>query len=96
MSQTVDPAVGFAPAAFLAAVSAGSVFMGANSYIGNAPNFMVSSIAEEQEVHDAQLLRLHRLGAHLPDPGLHPHHVHLLRLAAARPMGEACVQRFPQ
>lgn len=34
------------PAAFLAAISAGAVFMGANSYIGNAPNFMVKSIAE--------------------------------------------------
>lgn len=32
--------------ATLAAISAGAVFMGANSYIGNAPNFMVRSIAE--------------------------------------------------
>lgn len=32
---------------YLAAVSAGAVFMGANTYIGNAPNFMVKSIAEE-------------------------------------------------
>jgi len=31
----------------LTAISAGSVAMGANSYIGNAPNFMVKSIAEE-------------------------------------------------
>jgi Na+/H+ antiporter NhaD/arsenite permease-like protein len=31
----------------LAAISAGAVFMGANTYIGNAPNFMVRSIAEE-------------------------------------------------
>ncbi len=31
----------------VAAVSSGAVFMGANSYIGNAPNFMVKSIAEE-------------------------------------------------
>ena len=30
----------------LAAISAGSVFMGANTYIGNAPNFMVKAIAE--------------------------------------------------
>ncbi len=37
---------GVAPA-LLAAISAGSVFMGANSYIGNAPNFMVKAIAEE-------------------------------------------------
>ncbi|MGA0608677.1 sodium:proton antiporter [Caldimonas sp. KR1-144] len=32
----------------LAAVSAGSVFMGANSYIGNAPNLMVKAIAEDR------------------------------------------------
>jgi Na+/H+ antiporter NhaD/arsenite permease-like protein len=34
----------------LRAVSAGSVFMGANSYIGNGPNFMVKSIAEHHRV----------------------------------------------
>jgi Na+/H+ antiporter NhaD/arsenite permease-like protein len=34
----------------LAAISAGSVFMGANTYIGNAPNLMVKSIAEERGV----------------------------------------------
>ncbi|VEN75465.1 Sodium:proton antiporter [Candidatus Desulfarcum epimagneticum] len=32
---------------FLKAISAGAVFFGACSYIGNAPNFMVRSIAEE-------------------------------------------------
>jgi Na+/H+ antiporter NhaD/arsenite permease-like protein len=37
-------------AATLAALSAGSVFMGANSYIGNAPNFMVKAIAEERGI----------------------------------------------
>jgi Na+/H+ antiporter NhaD/arsenite permease-like protein len=31
----------------LVAVSTGSVFMGANSYIGNGPNFMVKAIADE-------------------------------------------------
>lgn len=31
----------------LAAVSCGAVFMGANSYIGNGPNFMVKAIAEK-------------------------------------------------
>ncbi len=36
--------------ATLAAISAGAVFMGANSYIGNAPNFMVKAIAEEMNV----------------------------------------------
>ncbi|MBI5441781.1 MAG: sodium:proton antiporter [Deltaproteobacteria bacterium] len=37
-------------AVYLQAVSAGAVFMGANTYIGNAPNFMVRSIAEEAGV----------------------------------------------
>ncbi len=32
----------------LTAVSCGAVFMGANTYIGNGPNFMVKAIAEEQ------------------------------------------------
>lgn len=31
----------------LAAISLGAVFMGANTYIGNGPNFMVKSIAEQ-------------------------------------------------
>ena len=35
---------------FLEAISAGAVLMGANTYIGNAPNFMVRSIAEEAGV----------------------------------------------
>jgi len=34
----------------LTAISAGAVFMGANSYIGNAPNIMVKSIAESRGV----------------------------------------------
>ncbi len=38
------------PAEVLMAISAGAVFMGANTYIGNAPNFMVKSIAEENNV----------------------------------------------
>lgn len=37
-------------ASILAAVSCGSVFMGANTYIGNGPNFMVKAIAEENNV----------------------------------------------
>ena len=34
----------------LAAISAGTVFMGANSYIGNAPNFMVYAMARDAGV----------------------------------------------
>jgi Na+/H+ antiporter NhaD/arsenite permease-like protein len=44
-----DPATLMGPlASTLAAISAGSVFMGANSYIGNAPNFMVKAIVEDR------------------------------------------------
>ena len=46
-----DPAVLMTTlAGTLAAISAGSVFMGANTYIGNAPNFMVKAIAEDRGV----------------------------------------------
>jgi Na+/H+ antiporter NhaD/arsenite permease-like protein len=34
----------------LTALSAGAVFMGANTYIGNAPNFMIKAIAESRGV----------------------------------------------
>ncbi|HSK81653.1 MAG TPA: sodium:proton antiporter [Thermoanaerobaculia bacterium] len=36
--------------AYLKAIATGAVFMGANTYIGNAPNFMVKSIAEESGI----------------------------------------------
>lgn len=46
-----DPQALMGPlAATLAAISAGSVFMGANSYIGNAPNLMVKAIAEDRGI----------------------------------------------
>ncbi|MCK5032517.1 MAG: sodium:proton antiporter [Calditrichia bacterium] len=35
----------------LTGISLGAVFMGANTYIGNAPNFMVKSIAEESGIN---------------------------------------------
>jgi Na+/H+ antiporter NhaD/arsenite permease-like protein len=38
------------PHQILSAISLGAVFMGANSYIGNGPNFMVRSIAESRGV----------------------------------------------
>jgi Na+/H+ antiporter NhaD/arsenite permease-like protein len=37
-------------AIYLKAISIGAVFMGANTYIGNAPNFMVKSIAESYNI----------------------------------------------
>ena len=38
-------------AKFILAISIGSVFFGANTYIGNGPNFMVKAIADQQQVH---------------------------------------------
>ncbi len=38
------------PTHFLEAISVGAVFMGANTYIGNGPNFMVKVICEHQKV----------------------------------------------
>ena len=43
-------AQGDSGAKLVAAISCGSVMMGANSYIGNGPNFMVKAIAEEAGV----------------------------------------------
>jgi len=43
-------ALGGESALVLAAISTGAVFMGANTYIGNGPNFMVKAIAEESGV----------------------------------------------
>jgi len=37
-------------ASTLAAISCGAVFMGANTYIGNAPNFMVKAVVEESGI----------------------------------------------
>jgi Na+/H+ antiporter NhaD/arsenite permease-like protein len=45
--QAVD---GTIPVALLRAISLGAVLMGANTYIGNGPNFMVRTIAEEAGV----------------------------------------------
>lgn len=38
------------PEVYLRAISVGAVFMGANTYIGNGPNFMVKAICEENEI----------------------------------------------
>src|SRR5437762_7341227 len=35
----------------IVALSIAAVFFGANTYIGNGPNFMVKSIADQQKVH---------------------------------------------
>jgi Na+/H+ antiporter NhaD/arsenite permease-like protein len=36
---------------YIVAISVGAVFFGANTYIGNGPNFMVKSIADHEKVH---------------------------------------------
>ena len=48
--EGLSTALGMIPIQMLTAISCGAVFMGANTYIGNAPNFMVKSIADENGV----------------------------------------------
>ena len=49
-SSGLATALGIVPEQMLIAISCGAVFMGANSYIGNAPNFMVKAISDENGV----------------------------------------------
>jgi Na+/H+ antiporter NhaD/arsenite permease-like protein len=49
-STALSPAVAGVGERLLAALSLGSVFMGANTYIGNGPNFMVKSVAEKSGI----------------------------------------------
>ena len=49
-SSGIQTLTSFIPQTILMAISCGAVFMGANTYIGNAPNFMVRSIAEENGI----------------------------------------------
>ena len=46
----ITTSVGIISEKMLVAISAGAVFMGANTYIGNAPNFMVKTVAEESGI----------------------------------------------
>lgn len=48
--SVVATTIGDISVKMLTAISTGAVFMGANTYIGNAPNFMVKSIAEENDI----------------------------------------------
>ena len=41
---------------YIMAISVGAVFFGANTYIGNGPNFMVKAIADQQNVHTPTFL----------------------------------------
>ena len=47
----IPTALGQIPVNLLEAISCGAVFMGANTYIGNAPNFMVKAISDENGVN---------------------------------------------
>jgi Na+/H+ antiporter NhaD/arsenite permease-like protein len=49
-AKGVVTTVGTISAGMLMAISCGAVFMGANTYIGNAPNFMVKSISDENGI----------------------------------------------
>ena len=47
----VTTSLGTVPVKLLSAISCGAVFMGANTYIGNAPNFMVKTLSDENGIN---------------------------------------------
>ena len=49
-AEGLTTTLGVVPVQMLSAISCGAVFMGANTYIGNAPNFMVKSISDENGI----------------------------------------------
>ncbi|MCI8871054.1 MAG: sodium:proton antiporter [Lawsonibacter sp.] len=50
LGEGISTSLGSVPAKTLCAISCGAVFMGANTYIGNAPNFMVKAISDENGI----------------------------------------------
>jgi Na+/H+ antiporter NhaD/arsenite permease-like protein len=53
----ITTTLGVIPQKMLMAISCGAVFMGANTYIGNAPNFMVKSISDENGIRMPSFFR---------------------------------------
>ena len=49
-TEGIMTTLGMVPVQMLLAISCGAVFMGANTYIGNAPNFMVKAISDENGI----------------------------------------------
>ncbi len=58
----------------LAAISMGAVFMGALSYIGNAPNLMIYTIASEQGVRMPSFFGYVLVGGLCPDAAVSHSH----------------------
>lgn len=50
LGSGIVTALGTVPVKLLMAISSGAVFMGANTYIGNAPNMMVKAISDENGI----------------------------------------------
>ena len=68
----VATTLGVVPVKMLMAISCGAVFMGANTYIGNAPNFMV------KRYQHAIVLWLHVVVIALSDTCFHHRYDHIL------------------
>ena len=69
---------GYRSVAILEAISCGAVFMGANTYIGNAPNFMVKSISDGERYPDAFIFRLSALVCYISCSGIFTGHAGIL------------------
>ena len=63
--------LGAVPVKMLEAISCGAVFMGANTYIGNAPNFMVKSMSDENGVQYAVVLWIYGMVTDIFDTGIY-------------------------
>ena len=70
--------LGTVPVKLLSAISCGAVFMGANTYIGNAPNFMVKTLSDEKWYQHAVLLWIHGMVHLFPGTGVHHRYAGIL------------------
>ncbi len=82
-------------AATLAAISAGAVFMGANTYIGNAPNFMVYAIARDAGVSMPSFFGYMLWSDRHSHSDLHPDRLDFLRLTADQTPARPGLQAAP-
>ena len=67
----ITTALGQIPVNLLEAISCGAVFMGANTYIGNAPNFMVKCMSDENGVRMPSFFRIYGMVTDMSGTGIY-------------------------
>ena len=86
-TEGMQTILGTVPIAMLEAISCGAVFMGANTYIGNAPNFMVKAISDENGIKMPSFFGYLLWSVTFFSPGLYPGHVRILFVRRGRNNG---------